>query len=64
MLPVTASKLYWNVCIPKLTYGFEVMDINSQSMEKLVTFHYHAAKCVQGLPDQAVNIGTLALVGW
>ena len=64
MLPVTASKLYWNVCIPKLTYGFEIMDINPQSIEKITSFHAHAAKCIQGLPDQAVNIGCLATAGW
>ena len=61
MLPVTASKLYWEVCIPKLTYGFEVM---ATSLQKVETFHYQASKIVQGLPQQAVNIGSLATLGW
>jgi hypothetical protein len=63
--PVTASKLYWSVCVPKLTYGFEVMDVKSSSLETVETFHYHAAKTIQGLPAQAVNIGSLAAtLGW
>ena len=40
------------------------MDINPQSIEKITSFHAHAAKCIQGLPDQAVNIGCLATAGW
>jgi hypothetical protein len=62
--PVTASKLYWSVCIPKLTYGFEVMNVKASSLETVETFHYHAAKTIQGLPAQAVNIGSLATLGW
>ena len=62
--PVVASKLYWDVCAPKLTYGFEVMDINHTSRDLINTFHVHAAKNIQGLPDQAANPGSLATVGW
>ena len=62
--PVTASKLYWNVCIPKLTYGIEVMDIKRSSVELVEGFHNQAAKITQGLPEQAVNIGSLATIGW
>ena len=61
---VTASKLYWSVCIPKLTYGFEIMDVKGACLENVSQFHHQAAKIVQGLPDQAVNIGSLATLGW
>ena len=61
---MTASKLYWDVCIPKLTYGFEVMDVKDASLEKVISFHYQAAKITQGLPEHAVNIGSVATIGW
>ena len=47
LLPVTAFKLYWDVCMLKLTYGFEVMDVHSTSLENVESFHYQAAKIVQ-----------------
>ena len=53
LLPVTASKLYWGVCFPKLTYPFEVMDVHSTSPESVESFHYQAAKFVHGLPVRA-----------
>ena len=62
--PLTASKLYWDVCIPKLTYGFEVMDIKDTILDNVETFHLQAAKITQSLPEQAVNIGSICTVGW
>ncbi len=61
---VTASKLYWSVCIPKLTYGIEVMNVSSTCVDALESFHQKSAKYIQGLPDQANNIGSLVTVGW
>ena len=62
--PVISSKLYNSVCIPKLLYGVEVMNVSEGSLDKVTTFHCHAAKNLQGLPDQAVNCGSLATIGW
>ena len=62
--PVTATKLYWSVCIPKLVYGFEVMDVKGPALDTIESFHCKAAKFLQGLPDQAVNIGSFVTIGW
>ena len=31
--PVTGSKLYWSVCVSKVCYGPEVMNINREVMD-------------------------------
>ena len=40
------------------------MDIHGGSLDLLESFHFKAAKIVQGLSDQAVNVGSLITVGW
>ena len=62
--PVVASKLYNDVCIPKLLYGCEVMNVGESCLDKLEDFHLHAAKNVQNLPDAAANPACLATLGW
>jgi len=62
--PVTSSKLYNDVCVPKLLYGCEIMNIGSNCQDKLEEFHCHAAKNLQGLPDVAANPASLASIGW
>ena len=64
MTPKSASTLYWSVCAPKLTYGFQVMDIPQEAMSVTESFHAKMAKMIQGLPDQASNIGSIAAMGW
>ena len=62
--PVVSSKLYSSVCVPKLLYGCEIMKISQGSLTKLEDFHIQAAKGFQGLPDHAINCGSLATIGW
>ena len=62
--PLTASKLYWSICVTKLTCGSEVMDVEGKMLDLVEMFHFHAAKNIQGLPDQASNAGSIATVGW
>ena len=62
--PITASKLYWSVCISRLCYGLEIMHINGEVMDTLESYHSEMAKVVQGLPENCSNIGSIATVGW
>ena len=62
--PVTSSKLYWNVCIPKLCYGLEIINTDDKSMTCLEKFHFSMAKLQQGLPIHCSNPGSLGTIGW
>ena len=61
---VTGSKLYWQVCIPKLCYGMEVITLSDKSMDSLEQFHTSMAKHNQGLPTPCSNPGSLSTIGW
>ena len=52
------------MCIPKLLYGCEIMNVKNKCIDKLSDFHCHAAKNLQGLPDCAANLASLATIGW
>ena len=62
--PVTSSKLYWQVCIPKLCYGVEVMELSDQNIDALEKFHSTTSKQIQGLPQQCSNSGSIGTIGW
>ena len=62
--PMTSSKLYWSMCIPKWCYGLEVLNIDDKSAEMLESFHCSMAKQQQGLPVQCSNTGSLGTIGW
>ena len=62
--PVTASKLYWGACIPKLLYGMDIMKVSDDIMINMEKFHFSAAKHCQGLPNNTSNFGAIAAVGW
>ena len=64
MTPTISTKLYNSVCISKLLYGCEVMNISENSLDKLEHFHVNSSKNLQGLPDPATNCGSLATIGW
>ena len=64
MTPISASKLYWSVCIPKLTYGLHLMDLPDEALSDMESFHAKMAKSYQGLPDQVSNVGAVATIGW
>jgi hypothetical protein len=63
MTPVTSSKLYKDICIPKLTYGLEVVEMNEVQENNLENFNTEMAKLHQGLPRQCSNAGSLATMG-
>ncbi|MCP3956018.1 MAG: hypothetical protein GY697_27965, partial [Desulfobacterales bacterium] len=62
--PPVSTKLYNSVCIPKMLYGCEIMDISQKSLDKLEHFHVNSAKNLQGLPEPASNCGSLTTIGW
>jgi len=55
--PVTSTKLYNSVCLPKLCYGMEIMNLNEKCIESVERFHCNMAKDQQGLPQRSSNIG-------
>ena len=58
------SNLYWSVCMSRLSYGSEIAGYSEQNIAELEKFHGHAAKVIQGLPNQTVNAACLAPLGW
>ena len=62
--PVTGTKLYWDVCVPKLCYGIEVMEVCNETMINVEQFHFGAAKHIQGLPSNRANYGAIVTAGW
>ena len=58
------SHLYWSVCMSRLSYGSEIAGYNEQSIIQFEKFHGHAAKVIQGMPNQTVNAACLAPLGW
>ena len=62
--PVTAKKLYWSSCVPKLMYGMECENIDDDTMIEIEKFHCKAAKHCQGLPNNTSNCGAIITVGW
>ena len=64
MTPISASTLYWSVCVPKLTYAYQIMDIPAEALNLAECYHAKLAKTIQGLPEQASNLGAVASIGW
>ncbi len=62
--PKSACKVYNSICLSKLLYGFEIMDIPSTLIKDMESFHAEAAKSLQGLPVNACNHGALRTIGW
>jgi hypothetical protein len=62
--PKAASHIYWSSCVPKLTYGLEVMDLSRNAIARLEILHADIAKSLQGLPQQTCNIGAVGSLGW
>lgn len=62
--PITSTKLYSSVCLPKLCYGMEIMNLNEKCIESVESFHSNMAKDQQGLPQRCSNLGCLRTIGW
>ena len=64
LTPVISDKLYMSVCLPKLFYATEIMDIDPKTMDLMENFHIEKAKMFQGLSKNACNTGCLLTMGW
>ena len=62
--PTVASKLYWSMIIPRLTYGLELVELSSNSIRALEKAHLGMAKSIQKLPPNTANIAVLPTLGW
>ena len=62
--PKSASHVYQSICLTKLLYGMEMMDIPRTTTIDMETFHACAAKHIQQLPDQCCNIAAVRSIGW
>ena len=62
--PAILSKVYWNVIIPKLTYGFEVYPVDETGIKNLEFAHRQNCKLIQGLPVNTPTPATYATLGW
>ena len=58
------SRLYWAISVPIMTYGQEVMAVDTETVTLLDSAHWKMAKCAQGLPDQTPNPAVLPQLGW
>jgi hypothetical protein len=62
--PVTMSRLYWTICVPRMVHGLEILPISDSSLDELEQAHGSMAKIAQGLPAQTANVAVLATLGW
>ena len=59
-----ASKLYWSLCAPVLTYGCEVQCMSTEAGRELESAHWAIAKQIQRLPRHTPNPCVLPQLGW
>ena len=62
--PKSGSYIYKSVCLSKLLYGTELLEVSSTTLTEMESFHASVAKVLQGLPKQTCNIGALRTMGW
>ena len=62
--PLTLSKIYWAVGVPKLTFGLDVTHVDDRCMGKLDNIHRQNAKLIQSLPSNTHTPAPLATLGW
>ena len=62
--PIIASRLYNNICIPKLCYGVEIMDVETDTLSCMEQFHSSSSKMFQGLLVQCASVGSVGNIGW
>ena len=61
---VVTSHLYWSVCIPSLTYGFDVLPLSESDLCELESAHRQNCKIVQNVSKNVSTPAPLATVGW
>jgi hypothetical protein len=62
--PFIGSKLYKSICLPRLTYGAEVLNISPGSVADLEKAQQQVARCVQGLPQNVASPAVTGPLGW
>ena len=64
MAPNVLSRLYWSICIPKMTYGLDVTPITDSGIETLENAHRYHANIIQNVPQCTPRPAPLATLGW
>ena len=62
--PMSASKLYRSICLPKLLYGCEVWQPSPESIEKMEKVHCEIGRKIQWLPDTCARPVCYSHLGW
>jgi len=64
LTPLTLSRIYQSVCIPKLCYGAEVWTPSERSLHEMEKAHSQMGRRIQGLPATASDPVSHATLGW
>ena len=62
--PISASKLYWSVAVPKLIYGCELWEVSPENLNVIEKAHDRAARMLQFLPDHCPGDAARNMLGW
>ena len=62
--PLSMSKLYWTIVIPRLLYGAEIRIFDAKEIIEYEKFHVSMAKEIQGLSQNSPNPAALLMLGW
>ena len=62
--PIVATKLYNSLCLTKLCYGMELLDLDNECINAMESFHSNSAKMFQGLPIQSAGPDGIGNLGW
>ena len=62
--PLTASRLYLSICVPRLAYGAEIWSPLPDSLDKMEKIHGDIGKMIQGLSPAACTPARYSLLGW
>ena len=64
MQPTIMTKLYWSLCVTKMTYGMEIWPIDKTCIEMVESVHRDIGKNIQGLPVQTSKPASYVTLGW
>ncbi len=62
--PLTLSKLYWAVCVPKLLYGVEIWNVSDKHMQIMEDLHSGIGRRIQRLSPRSARPVSYAMLGW
>ena len=60
----TCNVIYWQVVIPTVTFGSEVLISSEKDKELLNSFQIYASKRIQRFPQRAPNASCSYSLGW